>query len=48
MLFTLEEIGIEILMVLATGGAAVCFVWLLVTTLVERRELRRSGDRRAP
>lgn len=52
MLFTLEEIGIELLMVLATGGAVVCFVWLLTITLTERRELRRlsgaGGDRTAP
>ena len=47
MLFTLEEIGIELLMILAIGGALVCFVWLLTTTLVERRELRRRV-RRAP
>ncbi len=52
MLFTLEEVGIELLMILATGGALVCFVWLLTTTLIERRELRRRGapgrDRTTP
>ena len=48
MLLTLEEIGIELLMILATGGAMVCFVWLLTTTLIERRELRRlAAARRA-
>jgi hypothetical protein len=46
MLLTMEEIGIELLMILATGGAVVCFVWLLITALVERREPRRA--RRAP
>ena len=43
MLFTLEEIGIELLMILATGGAVVCFVWLLTTTLVERRGSRGAS-----
>jgi len=43
MLFTLEVIGIELLMILATGGAVACFVWLLTITLIERRELRRGG-----
>lgn len=52
MLFTLEEIGIELLMILATGGAVACFIWLLTTTLIERRELRRHSapgrDRTTP
>ena len=48
MLLTLEEIGIELLMILATGGAMVCFVWLLTITLIERRELHRlAAARRA-
>ncbi|MGE5228219.1 MAG: hypothetical protein ACM3MJ_00690 [Deltaproteobacteria bacterium] len=52
MLFTLEEIGIELLMILATGGALACFVWLLTITLIERRERGRHSapgrDRTAP
>ncbi len=46
MLFTLEEIGVDLAMILATVGAVACFVWLLTVTWMERRGLRRLGAER--
>jgi hypothetical protein len=41
MLLTLEEIGVEAAMILATVAALVCFVALLACVVLERRETRR-------
>jgi hypothetical protein len=43
MLFTLEEVGVEAAMILATLAAIACFVTLLVYVVLERREVRRAG-----
>jgi hypothetical protein len=47
MLFTLEEVGVEVAMILATLAAIACFVTLLVYVVLERREVRREQARQA-
>jgi hypothetical protein len=48
MLLTLEEIGLELLMVAAVAGSIACLVFLVKATWTERRGARRlaRGDRR--
>ena len=50
MLLTLEEIGLELMMVAAVAGSIACLVFLVTATWTERRGARRfaRGDRRSP
>jgi hypothetical protein len=47
MLLTLEEIGIEAAMILATIVALACFLTLIACIVLERRELRRMAAERS-
>ena len=50
MLLTLEEIGLELMMVAAVAGSIACLVFLVTATWTERRGARRfaRGGRRSP
>ena len=45
MLLTLEEIGLELVMVLAVVGSIACLVFLIRASLLEWRGSRRRVDR---